>query len=77
MASSGSTCLVIDAQVVSGQTDLVRADALKVRKYKHDCNLGDVIKISSEVPRLRVVVLSVTLNWRGVWSVSSAASLDR
>lgn len=70
IATLGRKCLVIDAQVVSEQTDLIPANELKVRKYKSDCNLIEVIKLSSDVPDLEVVVLSITLNWRGVWSVS-------
>jgi len=68
----GSKALVLDAQVVTDGRSLDDVHSLKVQKYS-------TISIIQEVKRMYnvsdVQVLSVTLNWRGIWSGASVNEL--
>ena len=68
----GQTALVIDAQVVSEQTDLNRAHKRKVDYYKEiEHNIKQKHGVNT------VTITSATLSWRGVWSQESADELRR
>lgn len=64
---------VIDAQVVGDSVCLKGADRRKIKYYAENETLVQKIKDLYKVDS--VEVLSLTLNWRGVWSPQSAKSL--
>ena len=72
IAKQGNQALVIDAQIVTDGVDLDLAHSTKVGKYDRD-DLKRKIKDQFRVDG--VLVTSVTLNWRGVWSKASCARL--
>ncbi|KAG8171541.1 hypothetical protein JTE90_020751 [Oedothorax gibbosus] len=70
VATKGDEAFIIDAQIVSDSEPLRRAHRRKVEKY------GDLTSIiSAQFGVLTVIPLSLTLNWRGVWSSDSAQTL--
>jgi len=72
VAKQGNRAVVIDAQVVTDGIDLDVAHTTKVNKYDRD-DLKRKIKDQFRVND--VLVTSVTLNWRGIWSKASSACL--
>lgn len=72
VAYRGATAFVIDAQVVSEQTDLNRAHKNKCEYYKE---LTTLIKDRYMVQN--VILTSATLSCRGVWSPNSADHLKQ
>lgn len=70
IACRGVTAVVIDAQVVSEQADLLKAHNNKKNYYQ---SLEDQIKDNYKVRN--VIFTSATLSWRGIWSRTSAEDL--
>ncbi|CAK9796168.1 Retrovirus-related Pol polyprotein from type-2 retrotransposable element R2DM [Anthophora quadrimaculata] len=75
VATMGRTTLVIDAQIVSEQTDLNRARKSKTEYYSRNTSLSR--KILEEEGSEEVKFLSVTMSWRGVWSPKSAEEITK
>lgn len=71
VAASGTTVLVVDAQVVSEQTDLRLAHERKKSYYRDSAHAA----LSSRFPSANIQYTSATISWRGVWSVESADEL--
>lgn len=64
--------LIIDAQVVTDSVNLQDADSTKREKYSG----GDFLSRVKETFRVdETLTMSATLNWRGIWSKSSAKAL--
>lgn len=72
VAILGHTGIIVDAQVVSEQTDLYQAHRRKVQYYEEP-SLTEKIKTTYGVTN--VIVASVTLSWKGVWGAASASQL--
>lgn len=72
VAVLGQTAVVLDAQVVSEQTNLNDAHRRKTNYYEEQ-SLVDGIKARNGVSN--VIVTSATVSWRGVWSPKSAETL--
>lgn len=70
VARRGVLGLVIDAQVINDQYDLDTAHENKIEYYK---DIVENIKDKYQVEN--VIVTSITLSWRGIWSEASATSL--
>lgn len=68
----GHTAVVVDAQVVSEQTDLDEAHRRKVVYYSEP-EVVNAIKERHDVDTVKVT--SLTLSWKGVWSPKSAEEL--
>ncbi|CAL7932959.1 unnamed protein product [Xylocopa violacea] len=75
VATMGRTTIVVDAQVVSEQTDLNMAHKRKVEYYSKNTSL--LRNIGRREQSTDVQVLSATLSWRGIWSSKSAEDLIR
>ena len=75
VAVKGHTALVIDAQVVSEQSDLNRRHKEKTKYYAENESLTQNIKSTYRVHE--VAFTSVTLSARGIWSARSAEDLKR
>ena len=73
VASRDGHCLVLDAQVVSEQSNLDDANARKIAKYEQDNELIAGILASHDASTIQV--LGITLNCRGVWSGKASDSL--
>ena len=74
VATKNEEGLIIDAQVMSEQADLRRADREKVRKYLNNASLIEAIKTHRNVNTVKVV--AATLNSRGIWCQESANILQ-
>lgn len=74
VAVLGETAVVVDAQVVSEQTNLAVAHRRKIERYE-DPMVIDEIKTQHKVRT--VIVTSATLSWRGIWAPDSAGELRR
>lgn len=72
VATLGQTAVILDAQVVSEQTNLNEAHTRKINYYKEQ-SLVEEVKARNNVSN--VIVMSATMSWRGVWSPSSAEAL--
>ena len=72
VAKKGQLAIILDAQVVSEQTDLRRAHQRKIEYYRPLC---DQVRSSAQVTDVRVT--SITLSCRGVWCKESAEELER
>ncbi|KAL0098603.1 hypothetical protein PUN28_020559 [Cardiocondyla obscurior] len=70
----GRTALIIDAQVVSEQTNLNQAHARKVSYYEEP-EMIQAIRQKYNIQEVKVT--SITLSWKGVWSPKSATDLGR
>lgn len=70
VAKRGVLGVVIDAQVINDQYNLDDAHENKIKYYR---NIEDNIKQHYQVEN--VVMTSITLSWRGIWSKASAVSL--
>ncbi|KMQ88429.1 reverse transcriptase [Lasius niger] len=66
------TAVVVDAQIVSEQTNLADAHRKKVRYYKKPA-VEEAIKAQHGVQK--IITTSATLSWKGVWSPDSAKEL--
>lgn len=75
VATLDNTTIILDAQVVSEQTDLEKANSAKIRKYKNDRDLISAVRYSTG--STNIPVHAITLNWRGVWSSTAAQDLVR
>lgn len=72
VAILGQTAIVVDAQVVSEQTDLETAHRRKTEYYS-TAEMLEAIRIKHQVQTIRTT--SATLSWKGVWSPTSASEL--
>ncbi|KMQ88340.1 reverse transcriptase [Lasius niger] len=74
VAVLGQTAIIIDAQVVSEQTNLDDAHTRKVAYYNEPATIR---AIKAEHGVRTVKVTSATLSWKGVWSPRSAEELRK
>lgn len=72
VAIKGTTALVVDAQVVSEQTDLNLAHERKKRYYQDSAHRTLLERYPAVTD---VKYTSATLSWRGIWSQGSAEEL--
>ena len=72
VAKKGQLAIILDAQVVSEQSDLWRAHQRKIEYYR---SLFDQVRSVAQVTDVRVT--SITLSCRGVWCKESAEELER
>lgn len=73
VAQRGVTTFIIDAQVMSEQTDLDRANKLKIEKYSRNLELIRELKRRRNCQEVKT--LAVTLSLRGLWSQDSWRAL--
>lgn len=73
VATMGRTTIVVDAQVVSEQTNLDEAHQRKVDYYAKNPTLVTAIKEKEKSSDVKFQ--SVTMSWRGIWSPKSAKEL--
>jgi len=69
--AKGSDAVIIDAQVVSGETALSLAHERKVDKYRSCEDLADRVAEHTGVARDKVRFTAITISWRGVWCPES------
>lgn len=75
VATLGSTSIIVDAQVLGEQVNLDEANQKKIDYYSKNRSLQEniMVKYSSDT----VITTAATFSWRGLWSKSSAAELQR
>lgn len=72
VAVMGRTAVILDAQVVSEQTDLTLAHRRKIDYYSKP-EIISAVQGTHNVEN--IVVASATLSWKGIWSGASAKQL--
>ena len=68
----GRLGLVIDAQIISEQSDLDRARTAKIRKYADNSDTERAIQREAGATAIRH--LPVILSWRGIWCKTRSVS---
>lgn len=67
--------VIVDAQVVSEQTDLDSAHRRKKRYYAENHQVAQHARQQADTTNEIVIVTSATINWRSVWSKQSSTDL--